>query len=302
MTSRVLVPLTTAAALIVSAFLPVSPLADASDRFGRSLALLPPGVVVTWTLLAAAGLVAAVVMRQRRAVVVAGVVVALTLLDQTVLAVLGYVPFLLVLLVQGRTEVLALFLSPGLGLQALLVVSAVLLLTGLRTGDRPAGTPAEAARRTRFWTHIAMEAPLVYALTRVLMFYEVPGFRGFDADVRAAGLGLAVAACGGVLLTWGLIARWGTVFPRWVPVLGGRDVPVGLAVWPALVVAVLVMAAFRGMVVQAIGDPGALPGVLDLPLVALPHLLWPVWSVALALAALHYRRRRLLTEQVKVTV
>ncbi|RII11750.1 hypothetical protein DSC45_27960 [Streptomyces sp. YIM 130001] len=34
---------------------------------------------------------------------------------------------------------------------------------------------------------------------------------------------------------FGLIARWGEVFPRWIPLLGGRPVPVLAAVIPAAV-------------------------------------------------------------------
>jgi hypothetical protein len=53
---------------------------------------------------------------------------------------------------------------------------------------------------------------------------------GFGAPVLAA---LATLAVGGAILTLGLIQRWGEVFPRWIPFVGGKRVPISLAVVPA---------------------------------------------------------------------
>ena len=63
-----------------------------------------------------------------------------------------------------------------------------------------------------------------------------------------AGLGLASMALLGVLLTLGLIQRWGSVFPRWIPFLGGRRVPVLLAVIPSGFVSLIAIPAGAEMI------------------------------------------------------
>jgi hypothetical protein len=207
---------------------------------------------------------------------------------------------------------LSVLLSPGLALQVTLLFTVAAFGTvvarrlRLRLGD--AGrTPTSADRaqrlarataRTRFWTKIAMEAPALYALTRVLMFFCVPGFDmfGFGEPILWAGLGLAVSAAAGAWLTSGLIRPWGETFPRWIPVLRGRRVPIRLAVVPGLVVAVMVATTSKGLLLTfATGDP-VLAAVTDWPLVVLPMLLWPLWAFALAMAAAGYGIRRRLTE------
>jgi hypothetical protein len=50
-----------------------------------------------------------------------------------------------------------------------------------------------------------------------------------------------------------------------------------------------VMAGSRLLVLQVLADN---PGIPNHPLVWLPIVLWPLWSVALAAAAMHYRFRR----------
>jgi hypothetical protein len=88
------------------------------------------------------------------------------------------------------------------------------------------------------------------------------------------------------------VRPWGEVFPRWLPVLGGRRVPPALVIGPAAIVAVLITAAGFMFVRFAItgelrlgNDPVTLrenQGAL------LPELLWPLWGPALAAAALAY--------------
>ncbi|MFI8388828.1 hypothetical protein [Streptomyces sp. NPDC085540] len=102
----------------------------------------------------------------------------------------------------------------------------------------------------------------------------------------------------------GLIARWGEVFPRWIPCLGGRRVPVGAAVVPAAVGAtvltlmfsvVAVVAEIRGTTIR--GDelsadvPGAAGGweaawfyICYTPLI--------LWGPLLAVLTLAYHKRR----------
>jgi hypothetical protein len=103
-----------------------------------------------------------------------------------------------------------------------------------------------------------------------------------------AGLGLGVFAPAGTWLTFGLIRPWGERFPRWVPGLAGKRVPIRLATVPATLVAIFVTPAVAflatGNIVQAVD--GELDGA------ALPMLLWPFWGVALGPAALAYHLRR----------
>jgi hypothetical protein len=56
------------------------------------------------------------------------------------------------------------------------------------------------------------------------------------------------------LLTVGLIRPWGEVLPRWLPLLGGRQVPVGVAVGAATGGAVLVAVwLWIGVVMDLLG-------------------------------------------------
>lgn len=52
---------------------------------------------------------------------------------------------------------------------------------------------------------------------------------------------LSIVSFGASLLTIGLVSRWGEVFPAWLPVVGGRRVPVMLAVIPASIGAVVLL-------------------------------------------------------------
>ncbi|MCR6488213.1 hypothetical protein M8542_35830 [Amycolatopsis sp. OK19-0408] len=246
---------------------------------------------------------------RRVAIWAAGVsILALVLLmDGSGLILVGYLPAILVGSVLGFAEVSpAVLLSPGLVLQVTLLGTVAafgtVLARHLRLGhteptDDRAQRLARVTARTRFWTKIAMEAPLLYALTRVLMFFRVPGFAmfGFGEPVLWAGLGLAVSAAAGAWLTSGLIRPWGEVFPRWIPGLRGKRVPVRLAVVPGLVVAVLVATTAKDLLLSFATSDSALAAVTDWPLVTLPMLLWPLWAFALAMAATGYGVRRRLS-------
>ncbi|RFS86014.1 hypothetical protein D0T12_05115 [Actinomadura spongiicola] len=295
------------------------PLADADDNFGQSFEPFGGVVAGGWCLLAAFAFLVAGrsltgppstwLARHRRGVCLAAAVVALIGLDHTLLMLLGYLPMLIGLLLTGNTGPLDDLASPGLGMQVAVAAGVIALLRVLRASSATA-TPENAAYdptavaaatdQTRRWTRIAMEAPLAYAVTRLLIFVEAPGFRNadFGSELRAAALGLAIVSIGGAVLTWGLTRPWGERFPRWMVGLSGRRVPVDLAVIPALIVAALILAASRAIVVGAIGaDSEEWQELRETPLVGLPHLLWPLWGVALAKAALAYQRRRRLSER-----
>ncbi|MEV0086934.1 hypothetical protein [Saccharopolyspora sp. NPDC050642] len=270
-----------------------NPLAVADDSFGRSLLFLPqPAAHLVLAAVGALTLVAAVRGRSRIAGVAAVGALAL-LLDSGVLAAIGYLPFMAFSALTGHSDRLGIYLSPSLLVQVGIAAAAASLLWVLvsrATENAAAQDPERAAARTRRWTKIAMEAPLVYAATRVLMALQVPGFDlPMDRDAVLAGLGLALAATGGAALTWGLIRPWGERFPRWIPGAAGRPVPVDLAVVPALTVSVLVLAASKVILTMLFAETGF---GLEHVLVWLPMFLWPLWSIALALAAVNYKIRR----------
>ncbi|WP_156178038.1 hypothetical protein [Bacillus sp. SA1-12] len=101
----------------------------------------------------------------------------------------------------------------------------------------------------------------------------------------------------GGILTLGLIQKWGERFPLWFPFIGGKRVPVLLAVIPATCVAIAVTSAgfvfttsFIAVKFQLVPAVGLLAsqiwGTVG------PMLLWIPWGVALGLAAIAYYYRR----------
>jgi len=165
-------------------------------------------------------------------------------------------------------------------------------------GRSPAGAPPRTAavdRWGRWATYVAVVIPLIYAATRYAWLIGVPlGIS--QAQLRElqeskavwAGAGLATFAVMGAVLTLGLIQRWGEVFPRWLVGLAGRRVPVKLAVIPASYVAAVVVSA--GL---ALPDTARFWHMLaNGEWLILPHLLWPVWGVALGMATYAYYLRR----------
>lgn len=159
-------------------------------------------------------------------------------------------------------------------------------------------SPAAAARWGRPVTYVAAAIPALYALTRFAwgLGINLGISRDFLAAGAADGAWVAGAWLGGfavvgTLLTVGLVQRWGEVFPRWVPWLGGRGVPIALAVVPASIVAVLVFNGGLSLYNAAWSD-GALRISADEWGAVGPGLLWPLWGIALGLAALAYYLRR----------
>lgn len=118
---------------------------------------------------------------------------------------------------------------------------------------------------------------------------------GQETGALWGGAALATVALGGALLQFGLIQRWGEVFPRWLPFFAGKRVPIWLAVIPASLVAVIVTNA--GLMFVRLTLLGTLCEVFafidegDWAALA-PELLWPVWGVALGAATLAYYYRR----------
>jgi hypothetical protein len=139
---------------------------------------------------------------------------------------------------------------------------------------------------------VAILAPVPYEITRVAWFLGVP--LGIPRDflqmmqdtpgMLEVGLGCALASAGGGVLTHGLVSRWGEVYPRWVFWRAGRRVPPMLAVFPAAVVAlVLVPAGFMNLRSPVTADTWA---------VTAPGDLWILWGAALGAATVAYHLRR----------
>ncbi|MEU0156247.1 hypothetical protein [Micromonospora fulviviridis] len=242
------------------------------------------------------------------------VVFALTVVvpDARVLVVLGYLPMLIIGAPFGWPPVdygqvfdwpLAARCAALVG--GVLLAGALLLWQRRTAGACPAcgrdddergwTSPASAARWGRWAAYTAAVIPFAYALTRFAWAAGIPlGIpRDFLAEMRETGLvwagaGLGAFATVGAILTLGLVRPWGERFPRWLPGLAGRRVPIRLAVVPATLVAVSVTAATLGLLTKPefwqIGH--------EFSLASAPMLLWPVWGVALGAATLAYHLRR----------
>ena len=253
--------------------------------------------------------------RARTGAAVASAVVAVTVLASVcgslLLAVAGYLPMLFVgaLFSAEMREGLAMIAEPAvlaqIGVVAVAlttVVAALAALDALRGRQPLPGRlqPAAAARWGRTAATVAVVAPLMYAFTRVVWVLGWP--LGIDIDAFEAaggtlvsGLGLAAGATVGAALTTGLVRPWGERFWHWVPVLGGRVVPVWLAVVPASVVAALLLPAGFSMINVGLSGGGisTVLGDLGANWAAIgTTFLWPLWSLSLAAATLAYALRR----------
>lgn len=150
---------------------------------------------------------------------------------------------------------------------------------------------------------VAIVIPIGYAITRIAWVLGIP--LGISAEfleqidgIVMNGAVLAAGAIGGAVLTWGLTRPWGTTFPRWVPRLRGRRVPIGLARNSAVFVGTTVLSAgayfIRSMVT---GNISIAPAGAELQIAAwLPEMFWPVWGIALIVAGLAYAELRRRTE------
>jgi hypothetical protein len=174
------------------------------------------------------------------------------------------------------------------------------LYCGRRDGPPGWNNPERAARWGRIAVYVAMIAPIFYTLTRYAWALGIPWGMSLD-HLRAgqvthtwtSGLFLATFSLVGALLMLGLVQCWGEVFPGWIPFLGGKQVPMALAIVPAAIVSVLFMvggiAAWSGL-----SQMYAASKIVGESLVVFvgPLLLFPIWSIALAVATLGYYYRR----------
>ena len=239
--------------------------------------------------------------------VVTGLVVALVLADARSLTFLGYLPMVLLgtLGIGPADDVALSVLTPALTSVGESVGGLALVITGATARRQaragmpwPTRSAWSAARVCRLAVAVAVLVPAFYALTRLAWALDIP-FGVRDAFLVAlgsgkyAGLGLSIAALVGCLLTVGLAMKWGETFWSWLPVVGGRPVPVGMAVVPAVFVGSMVFSAGLAFWrLLLIGEVSEVPGAEADWAAWLPELFWPLWGLALVVAALAYRARR----------
>lgn len=249
-------------------------------------------------------------------------ILLLLMTDINLLIMLGYTPIGLYNLLAGADfgqvylELLAqwtllhqvLCLSGGFLWLAATVIytrrsASVCLYCGRQDSLDGWNSPASAARWGRIAVYVAMLAPVFYALTRYAWALGIPlGISteylhsGQESGTWISGLSLATFGLVGAFLMLGLVQRWGEVIPRWMIGLGGRQMPMALAVVPAAIVAVVLIVG--GITVWSGYDQlavNALDTGQELWIVVGPILFFPVWGAALAIATLayYYRRRGL---------
>jgi hypothetical protein len=220
--------------------------------------------------------------------------------DYRPLVALGHVPVLLVGMPFGWPEGVTIASQvPWPVVNQLVCMGGAWLFVTVASAHRRLRLGSEVDSISRWgvvatWTAVAV--PLVYAATRYAWALGIPvGFsteqlRAMEREMPGiwwGGAAMATMAVVGSVLTVGLVRPWGETFPRWIPVLGGRRVPVPVAVVPAMVVATAVTSAGLMFTRTVIVDPSRMNLGINGPAV-----LWPVWGAALAVAALAYRRRR----------
>ncbi|GAB3293782.1 hypothetical protein EK0264_12670 [Epidermidibacterium keratini] len=225
------------------------------------------------------------------------------------LTMLGYLPVLIAS---------AIGLGPDLGgsvirevVKALGSVVIPMAIAGLGYAALPrkplfGRVPTGTLRTGLKWSvRVAIAVPVGYATTRIAWVLGIPLGLSSDfleqiQDIVINGGMLAAGALGGAVLTWGLTRPWGTTFPRWIPRLGGRRVPIGLARNAAVFVGTAVLSAgcyfIRSMVT---GNISIAPAGAEQQIAAwLPEMFWPIWGIALIIAGLVYAELRRRTGEL----
>jgi hypothetical protein len=232
-------------------------------------------------------------------------VLLLVVPDVRVLMLLGYLPALALMLRADAIDWPAVNQFVALGGGALWAAAALATQRRARHACAHCGRAAhrDGPRWGRWATWVAVLAPLPYAATRLAWAFDIPlgvpeeFMAAYRADYVAKGVGLWRFTLGGMalagsLLTMGLVQRWGEVFPRWIPFLGGRRVPPALAIAPATLVSLAVTVASVSIWRAAAADGFDLELGPDTWGPGGPILFWLPWGVALGLATLAYHLRR----------
>lgn len=176
-----------------------------------------------------------------------------------------------------------------------------------RCGRRPGWTAREeqrtrvrALRTGRIWVAVACVTALLYPALRLPWIFGI--YIGLDEQTVAAlttgqgqeglavGLGLGGAGLVGVVLMLGLVRNWGVRFPRWMVGLAGRRVPVSLAVVPAALVTLAMVAMGRSIVVELAQQQQSLMTAVDAHIAVFASM--GIWGAALGVATAAYALRR----------
>jgi hypothetical protein len=250
---------------------------------GSMSTLSTAGYLLALAMPAIAGLLVVQVIRRypRTRLAVAGAAVVLLaagalLLGEAAAELAGY---LLPAFVQEIPRIVGTLLLVAVG--ALWVGVAAVSLRRDGTAER---LTVRVTRHRLLLTLVAAACPLPYALIRLSWLTPWPLLapEGLDLSTRLWGLVLSSGSWLGVVLTLGLVLPWGETFPRWMPVLAGRQVPIAAAAVPGGAVAALLGFAAVPMLV---GSPQMSP--VELLVLAVTFPCW-LWGPALALAVWGY--------------
>lgn len=174
------------------------------------------------------------------------------------------------------------FAIVALGLISALVWAALAILT-LRSAGSGRLT-SWMVRHRKTITILAALGPLPYVVARASWVTPWPLFGPstvhLDPAMLVTGLVIGAGAAAASLLTLGLILPWGRVFPDWMPRIGGRPVPVGVAAVPGFIAAGILCIAAVPMLLTTIGQTDA---PIDALLVNLVLPFW-FWGPMLGLA------------------
>ncbi|EFL25965.1 hypothetical protein SSOG_05679 [Streptomyces himastatinicus ATCC 53653] len=171
----------------------------------------------------------------------------------------------------------------------------------LRTTWRRAHEPvAGVSRRTRLLACAIPLAVMPSSLWRLPAAFD----RGIGVGERAYVVFLSVLSEALAFTAFGLIARWGEVFPHWLPLLRGRRVPPKAAVIPAATGAALLtvlftllapVAEFRGTTIRGDDLPGDSPsevGGWETMSFYVCYAPLALWGPLLAVLTVAYGKRR----------
>lgn len=221
------------------------------DERGRNMgsvfATADPRVVgVTLAVIGLAGVATALAMRSRprsTALPMAAMLLSLTLIvvvpDTRVLQNFGY-------LFMGFTG----FWDKELALMLYSILGGVLWAMAAWSAR---GHAARPPRWGRWVTYAAAVLALPYGISRVAWAMGIPlgttagpltdgsAAAAVEGAGRYSELVLGGLCFVGAVLTLGLVQRWGEVFPRWIPLLRGRRVPILLAVIPGALGAIMLI-------------------------------------------------------------
>lgn len=179
----------------------------------------------------------------------------------------------------------------------LLAFSGLWILWGaLQLRGEPGRFGEFVLRHRRATTVLATCCALPYAVARLSWLTPWPLFGGdaieqFGTSGLITGLMLGAAMLIGGVLTLGLILPWGERVPRWAPGVGGRPVPVPLAVVPATIAAVLFTATGVETLLM-LATPQSYSSGLDIDWTIALFLPFWLWGPLLGLATWGYAVHR----------